>query len=142
MDCTEVRILGIGPGLFGVVVLGSLSFLGLVVTSCAARSCRATSCYALLLINAAVICLLIVMPKGCQQVVQTIGVNRQGQFLDIAVAVLGIGACGAVGLVLKELGARRLMQEAPLSPPLPLWLFAFLMSRETGEITGSSCHFL
>ncbi|CAJ1369200.1 unnamed protein product [Effrenium voratum] len=105
MDCTEVRILGIGPGLFGVVVLGSLSFLGLVVTSCAARSCRATSCYALLLINAAVICLLIVMPKGCQQVVQTIGVNRQGQFLDIAVAVLGIGACGAVGLVLKELGA-------------------------------------
>ncbi|CAK9089078.1 unnamed protein product [Durusdinium trenchii] len=102
MECAESRVFGIGPGLLAVLLIFSLSLLGFVVASCLARSCRQSIFCLVVLANLGLTVLLVALPKGCQQVVQAIGINRQGQFSDIAVAVVVIGALGASGLVANE----------------------------------------
>eukprot|EP00435_Cladocopium_sp_Y103_P072266 s332_g39.t1 len=102
MECAENRILGIGAGLFAVILIFTLSFSGVALASCAARSCRQSSFCLVLLLNLALIGLLVALPKGCRQVVQTIGINRQGQFSDIALAVVVIGALGSTALAANE----------------------------------------
>eukprot|EP00913_Durusdinium_trenchii_P007501 g7050.t1 len=99
MECAESRVFGIGPGLLAVLLIFSLSLLGFVVASCLARSCRQSIFCLVVLANLGLTVLLVALPKGCQQVVQAIG---QGQFSDIAVAVVVIGALGASGLVANE----------------------------------------
>ncbi|CAE7383962.1 unnamed protein product [Symbiodinium microadriaticum] len=99
----ELRVFGLGAGLFGLGLTLIASVLVFAAVSCAVRSCRPGGFCAVLLANLALALFLVLLPKGkCRREVPTFGVNRQGQFLDIVTAVSRVGAIVAAALLATE----------------------------------------
>jgi len=110
MDCPsgsapieELRVSGIGAGLFAIGLTAIVSVLVFAAVSCAVRSCRPGGFCAVLLANLALALFLVLLPKGkCRREVPTFGVNRQGQFLDITTAAAALGAIVGAALLATE----------------------------------------
>ncbi|CAE7448797.1 unnamed protein product [Symbiodinium sp. CCMP2456] len=99
----EVRVFGIGAGLFTIGLTAIVSVLFFAAVSCAVRSCRPGGFCAVLLANLALALFLVLLPKGkCRREVPTFGVNRQGQFLDFVTAASALGAIVAAALLATE----------------------------------------